>query len=243
METSHQKPVDIHVQELGCINYKLGWDLQQEHFDQSVQRKLDRKQDTNLSPPENHLLFCAHNHVYTLGKSGSVDHLLLNRAEMAERAIEFYRNNRGGDITYHGPGQVIGYPILDLEQFNPDIKDYMHKLEEVIIRTLADYNIEGQRIEGSIGIWLDKETPHKTRKICAFGVKTSRWITMHGWALNVDVDLQYFNFIIPCGISDKQVTSMDAELGYRPDHREVRERIQFHFSDVFHANLKYDEVA
>ena len=224
--------------ELGLIDYKQAWDLQEEQFQRSVQQKLKLKQGISAELPDNHLLLCEHPAVYTLGKGGSQDNLLLQPEELQARSIQFYRNNRGGDITFHGPGQVVGYPILDLEQFNPDIKAYMHALEEVIIRTIAEYGLKGERIDSAIGIWLDTDQPHLTRKICAFGVKTSRWITMHGWALNVNTDLNYFNFIIPCGISDKGITSLQKELGYELPLGEVKEKIKHHFADVFNVDFQ-----
>lgn len=233
MSSDRNYPVTIHLQQLESLPYKIAWDLQESLFTRSVQRKLDRKTDPGLDLPDNYLLTCSHPHVFTLGKSGSDDHLLLNEEQLAARSIEFYRINRGGDITYHGPGQVVGYPIIDLEQFRPDIKAYMHDLEEVMIRTLADYGLTGERIDGAIGIWLDAGHRGKERKICAFGVKTSRWITMHGWALNVNTDLRYFQMIVPCGIPDKGVTSLQRELGREVEEAEVRERILGHFRDVF----------
>jgi lipoyl(octanoyl) transferase len=227
----------LEIRDLGLIDYKAAWDRQEELFNQAVHAKLDRIRDKTQPLPAEYLLLCEHPPVYTLGKSGNEDHLLLGREELFERSIQFFRNNRGGDITFHGPGQVVGYPIIDLDRYYPDIKKYMHALEEVIIRTIADYGLAGHRIEGAIGIWLDKDIPHRTRKICAFGVKTSRWITMHGWALNVNTDLNYFNFIVPCGISDKGVTSMEKELGRKISLEEVREKVIAHFCDVFNFEI------
>jgi lipoyl(octanoyl) transferase len=229
----------INVRALGLLDYKTAWDLQEELFELSTRQKIAVHDDPEspIVQPDNYLLLCEHPPVYTLGKSGAPENLLLNREELLQRSIQFYQNNRGGDITFHGPGQVVGYPILDLEQFKPDIKVYMHSLEEVIIRTIAEYGLEGQRLEGAIGIWLDTDIAHRTRKICAFGVKTSRWITMHGWALNVNTDLSYFNFIVPCGISDKGVTSLQQELGKEIALSEVRQKCIRHFGDVFDADM------
>lgn len=229
----------INVRDLGLINYGDALEIQEEYFNKNTAIKLKNStENANLSP-SNVLLFCEHPHVYTLGKSGSKDHLLLNKDELFSKSIEFYNNNRGGDITYHGPGQVVGYPIIDLEQFNPDIKQYMRNLEEVVILTIAEYGIEGDRIEGSTGVWLDVGKK-SARKICAFGVKTSRWITMHGWALNVNTDLNYFNYIVPCGIADKGVTSLQKELGKTIDQALVKEKLMRNFGLVFNAEMKYN---
>lgn len=229
----------INVRDLGLINYGDALEIQEEYFNKSTAIKLKNSTENANLIPSNVLLFCEHPHVYTLGKSGSKDHLLLNKDELFSKSIEFYNNNRGGDITYHGPGQVVGYPIIDLEQFNPDIKQYMRNLEEVVILTIAEYGIEGDRIEGSTGVWLDVGKK-SARKICAFGVKTSRWITMHGWALNVNTDLNYFNYIVPCGIADKGVTSLQKELGKTIDQALVKEKLMRNFGLVFNAEMKYN---
>ena len=185
----------------------------------------------------NHLLFCEHPHVYTLGKSGHMENLLINNARLQELNVSFFKTNRGGDITYHGPGQIVGYPILDLERFFTDLGKYMRGLEEVIIRTLAHYGIVAGRLPGSTGVWLDAEDKGKARKICAMGVRCSRWVTMHGFALNVNTDLNYFNYIVPCGITDKSVTSMQRELGHEVNELEVKERLLVEFREVFEAEI------
>ena len=225
----------IYVRDLGLINYKSAWDYQQYFFDEAVDAKLSNLRNKTEINIKNQFFFCEHPHVYTLGKSGSKDHLLLDHQQLSQKSIQFFNNNRGGDITYHGPGQIVGYPILDLEQFKPDIKVYMNNLEEVIIRTIAEYGLTGDRLKGSTGVWLDAEDKFKARKICAFGVKTSRWITMHGFALNVNTNLDYFNFIVPCGIVDKGITSLEKELGRNIDINEVKEKITTHFAVVFNA--------
>ena len=226
----------VYLTDLGLVDYKAAWDRQQDIFDHSVAIKLARKTNPSLDPPKNRLFLCEHPHVYTLGKSGSEKNLLLQPNELFTRSIDFYRNNRGGDITYHGPGQIVGYPIIDLDQFSADIKVYMSSLEEIMIRTIAEYGIIGDRIEGATGVWLDVGQPNE-RKICAFGVKTSRWVTMHGWALNVNTDLSYFNYIVPCGIADKGVTSLQQELGKEINMEEVKGKILKHFEDVFETEI------
>jgi lipoyl(octanoyl) transferase len=211
----------VRVQDLGLIDYKEAWDLQEVLLKKGVDCKIEnRKNDTNKLP-EQHLLFCEHPHVYTLGKSGAAEHLLLDQAHLARIEAQFFKINRGGDITYHGPGQLVMYPILDLEQFFTDIHKYMRFLEEAVIETLSHFEINATRLEGLTGVWLDAEGPNP-RKICAMGVKCSRWITMHGIALNVNPDLSYFGNIVPCGIQDKAVTSMTQELDRPVDLKEVR---------------------
>ncbi|MEO5648455.1 MAG: lipoyl(octanoyl) transferase LipB [Ginsengibacter sp.] len=184
-----------------------------------------------------HLLFCEHPPVYTLGKSGHIENVLLSEHEMEEKEIEFFRTNRGGDITFHGLQQVVGYPILDLEKFTTDIGEYLHRLEEVIIVTIADYGIKGDRSKGETGVWIEPGNPGRERKICAMGIRCSRWITMHGFALNVNTDLSYFDNIIPCGIVNKQVTSIEKELGYKVNFEEVKEKLKRNFEVVFNASL------
>jgi lipoyl(octanoyl) transferase len=211
----------VRVQDLGLIDYKEAWDLQEVLLKKGVDCKIEnRKNDTNKLP-EQHLLFCEHPHVYTLGKSGAAEHLLLDQAHLARIEAQFFKINRGGDITYHGPGQLVMYPILDLEQFFTDIHKYMRFLEEAVIETLSHFEINATRLECLTGVWLDAEGPNP-RKICAMGVKCSRWITMHGIALNVNPDLSYFGNIVPCGIQDKAVTSMTQELDRPVDLKEVR---------------------
>ncbi len=221
--------------DLGLIDYQEGWDTQEKLFAEIVDIKI---QNRSLTPESqaitpNYLLFCQHPHVYTLGKSGKVDNLLLNEDGLQEKDAKFYKINRGGDITYHGPGQLVGYPILDLENFFTDIHRYMRFLEEAIIRTLAEYNIEAGRIDGLTGVWLDHVSQKNPRKICAMGVKSSRWVTMHGFALNVNTDLDYFQNIVPCGIDDKAVTSMATELSSLLDIREVMGKLKRHLGELF----------
>jgi lipoyl(octanoyl) transferase len=212
---------EVRVQDLGLIDYKEAWDLQEALLKKGVDCKIEnRKNDTN-NLPEQHLLFCEHPHVYTLGKSGAAEHLLLDQAHLDRINAQFFKINRGGDITYHGPGQCVMYPILDLEQFFTDIHKYMRFLEEAVIETLAHFGINATRLESLTGVWLDAEGPNP-RKICAMGVKCSRWITMHGIALNVNPDLSYFGNIVPCGIQDKAVTSMTQELTRPIDFNEVK---------------------
>lgn len=225
--------------DLGLIDYKLAWDFQEKLFARIVEQKIanrDKPVDEQITP-ENFLLFCAHPHVYTLGKSGHENNLLVNEEQLHDINATFYKINRGGDITYHGPGQIVGYPLLDLDQFFTDIHKYLRFLEEVIILTLAEYGIKGERYPGYTGVWLDVENPVKARKICAMGVRTSRWVTMHGWALNVNSDLSYFGNIVPCGIDDKAVTSMQKELGRKLDEEEVKAKLKHHFGEVFGCTI------
>jgi lipoyl(octanoyl) transferase len=226
-------------EDLGKIGYKEAWDYQESVFQRIVEAKLRNRAlpDEEKEQILHHLIFCEHPHVYTLGKSGSEDHLLLSGEELGERKAEFYRINRGGDITYHGPGQLVGYPIFDLDGFFTDIHKYLRYLEEAVIRTLAEYGIRGGRIEGFTGVWLEEEDPVRARKICAMGVKCSRWVTMHGFAFNVNVDLEYFKNIIPCGIADKPVTSLAKELGHAVDSREVKQKLLRHLCGLFGIEL------
>ncbi|MBI2968817.1 MAG: lipoyl(octanoyl) transferase LipB [Bacteroidetes bacterium] len=237
--------------DLGLIDYKECWDLQEKLLNANIQRKstINRKSgDGNRQPEtlnhklqtENHLLFCEHPHVYTLGKSGSEKNILFNAERLKEINATYVKTNRGGDITYHGPGQIVGYPVLDLELFFTDIVRYMRSLEEVIIRALGDFKISASRLNGSTGVWLEPDHPAKTRKICAMGVRTSRWVTMHGFALNVNTDLRYFDYIIPCGIAGKAVTSMEKELGKKMSLDIVQERIKFYFAQVFECEFLED---
>lgn len=230
----------VHFTDLGLIDYKEAWDFQEKLFGQVVKQKLatrDQPEDQHIKP-ENHLVFCAHPHVYTLGKSGAESNLLVNEEQLHDLHATFYKINRGGDITYHGPGQIVGYPILDLDQFFTDIHKYLRFLEEVIIKTLAEYRIKGDRYEGYTGVWLDPTDPIKARKICAMGVRASRWVTMHGWALNVNSDLSFFSNIVPCGIDDKAVTSMEKELGHKVDEAEVKAKLKLHFEEIFGCEVK-----
>lgn len=228
----------IIVKDLGHKDYKETWDYQESLFEEIVElKRKNRAENTNLPTP-NYFLFVEHPHVYTLGKSGHIENLLIDEAALAKKGASFYKINRGGDITYHGPGQIVGYPIIDLENFFTDIHKYLRSLEEVIIRTLADYDIKGERSEGETGVWLDVGTPF-ARKICAMGVRASRWVTMHGFALNVNTDLGYFDNIIPCGIRGKAVTSLNVELSKeKVDTEEVKTHILKHFEEIFGVTIK-----
>ncbi len=226
----------IHIRDIGLKDYKDAWDTQNNLFREIIAIKLDNRKREDKKPTPNYFLFTEHPHVYTLGKSGDLNNLLLNEEQLKKKGITFFKSNRGGDITYHGPGQIVGYPIIDLDNFFPDIHVYMRKLEEVIILTIAEYGLKGQRSEGETGVWLDIGTPF-VRKICALGVRTSRWVTMHGFALNVSTNLGYFDHIIPCGIKGKAVTSLEAELGKKIPHDEVKSKILNHFSVVFQAEF------
>ncbi len=229
----------ILFRDLGKVAYDLAWDYQENLLQENLRVKAARFNNPDVTLPlentQHHLLFCEHPHVYTLGKSGHMENLLVNDRRLQELKVSFFKTNRGGDITYHGPGQVVGYPILDLEHFVTDLGKYMRNLEEVIIRTLAHYGIEGGRLPGSTGVWLDAEVQGKARKICAMGVRCSRWVTMHGFALNVNTDLRYFDYIVPCGITDKSVTSIQKELGRDVPEEEVKALIRKEFSEVFDA--------
>lgn len=228
----------IFFQDLGLIDYKQCWDYQEKLFNKNTSKKILARAENRKPKTENHLLFCEHPHVYTLGKSGNEKHLLLNEKMLKEKNATYYKINRGGDVTYHGPGQIVGYPILDLDNFFTDIHKYLRFLEEVIILTLKDYNIQSGRINGLTGVWLDWKNPPKARKICAMGVRTSRWVTMHGFAFNVNCDLSYFNHIVPCGIQDKAVTSLNKELGSFVEMDKVKKKIKIHFEEVFDCELK-----
>jgi lipoyl(octanoyl) transferase len=207
---------EVNFIDLGLVDYKQAWDFQEKLFNEAIQQKIALRNGETVGSIKNHIIFCEHPHVYTLGKSGSQDHLLLSDNELSDQNASFYKINRGGDITYHGPGQLVVYPIFDLDQFFTDIHKYMRFLEEAIIQTLAEFGINGERSDGLTGVWIEPDTPN-ARKICAMGVKSSRWVTMHGIGFNVNTNLQYFNHIVPCGIDDKDVTSMQKELGERQD--------------------------
>lgn len=223
----------VKFQDLGIKEYQPTWDYQEELLKQNLDIKIhNRENSEDLKETNNHLLFVEHPHVYTLGKSGHESNLLANENKLKEINATYVKVNRGGDITYHGFGQIVGYPILDLENFYTDIHRYMRDLEEVIIRTIAEYGLIGERSPGETGVWFDVGKPY-ARKICALGVKASRWVTIHGFALNVNTDMRYFDYIIPCGISDKQVTSMKRELEKEVDYEEVKQKIKKHFVDVF----------
>ena len=227
----------VEIQDLGLKDYKETWDYQEELFREILDLKIrNRRENLELETP-NHFLFVEHPHVYTLGKSGDFSNLLIDEAKLNEIDATYYKINRGGDITYHGPGQIVGYPILDLENFFTDIHKYLRFLEEMIIRTLAEYGLKGERSQGETGVWLDVGTPF-ARKICAMGVRASRWVTMHGFAFNVNSDLGYFDHMIPCGIKDKAVTSLNVELGRQEvSMEEVKEKLKRHFAELFEASL------
>ncbi len=222
----------ISLKDLGLLGYEKTLNIQLEHFELIKNIKLANRNSEQPQATPNFFFFVTHPHVYTMGKNGNTSNILYNPSTLESKHIEFFQTNRGGDSTYHGPGQIVGYPILDLDHFSADIHLYMRNLEEVIIRTLAEYGITGHRSEGETGVWLDIHT-YQARKICAMGVHTSRWVTMHGFALNVNTDLSYFQGIIPCGIKDKGVTSMAKELGNEVDENEVKNYILKHFAQVF----------
>ncbi len=229
----------VQFHKLGLIPYEEALELQKSLFDQTVQLKIaNRKEPENEQPTENHLLFCQHPHTYTLGKSGSKDNLLIADKDLEAKGATFHPIGRGGDITYHGPGQLVGYPILDLDNFFTDIHKYLRFLEEAIILTCGDYGIEAGRIDGLTGVWIDHIEQKNPRKICAFGVKASRWVTMHGFAFNVSTDLNYFGNIVPCGITDKDVTSLERELGQAPSMEEVEEKVKGHLAQLFEMTLE-----
>ncbi|WP_142783987.1 lipoyl(octanoyl) transferase LipB [Changchengzhania lutea] len=227
----------IELQDLGCKDYKQTWDYQERLFKGIVDTKIkNRREDAGLET-KNYFLFVEHPHVYTLGKSGDLSNLLLNEQQLTEKGATFYKINRGGDITYHGPGQIVGYPILDLEFFFTDIHKYLRLLEEMIILTLGEYGLKAERSPGETGVWLDVGTPF-ARKICAMGVRASRWVTMHGFALNVNANLGYFDHIIPCGIRGKAVTSLNVELAQKTvDEAGVKEKLLRHFGSLFEAEF------
>lgn len=228
----------VDVQDLGLKDYKQAWDYQEQLFKAIVETKIKNKKEDCSIATNNYFLFVEHPHVYTLGKSGDMSNLLLNEEQLTQKGATFYKINRGGDITYHGPGQIVGYPILDLDNFFTDIHKYLRLLEEMIILTLAEYGLKAERSKGETGVWLDVGTPF-ARKICALGVRASRWVTMHGFALNVNANLGYFDNIIPCGIRGKAVTSLNVELGKKEvNEAEVKEKLLKHFALLFEAELK-----
>ncbi len=222
----------VRFHDLGLIDYKEAWDLQESLFKETIDLKIRIRNGETELKTENHLLFCQHPHVYTLGKSGSEENLLLDDQGLNDKGARYYKINRGGDITYHGPGQLVAYPIFDLDHFFTDIHKYMRFLEESVIRTLAEFGIESGRVEGLTGVWIEGNT-QRARKICAMGVKSSRWVTMHGIGFNVNSDLSYFSHIIPCGIDDKAVTSMQQELGHEVDMAKVSEILKEKLADQF----------
>lgn len=220
----------------GLVDYQEAWDRQEEIFNKTLAVKHENRVNSTELPTENFLIFNEHPHVYTLGKSGKPEHLLLDEKALEEKEATYYKINRGGDITYHGPGQIVGYPILDLDNFFTDIHLYLRTLEEAIILTLNDYGIQAGRYPSFTGVWIDGDN-EKARKICAMGVRASRWVTMHGFAFNVNADLSYFGNIVPCGIDDKDVTSMERELGYKPNINEVKGKLKGHIANLFAMEL------
>ena len=227
----------VQIQSLGKKDYQETLDYQKEVFQGIIDTKLVNRKEDKDEPTLNYLLFVEHPHTYTLGRSGSVNNLLINNTQLKEVGAKFYEIGRGGDITYHGPGQLVAYPILDLDNFFTDIHKYLRFLEEAVILTLADYGIDGGRIDGLTGVWIDYEEKKNPRKICAFGVKASRWVTMHGLALNVNADLKYFDYIVPCGISDKAVTSIEKEVSYTVDMNDVQDTLTGHIGKLFEMQL------
>lgn len=227
----------VNFQDLGVMDYKTCWDYQEKLFNEVIRQKLDNRNNNTELPTSNYLLFVEHPHVYTLGKSGDESNLLVNEAQLSDKQATYYKINRGGDITYHGPGQLVAYPILDLDNFFTDIHKYLRLLEEAVILTLGDYGIKSGRSSGETGVWLDAEDKAKARKICAMGVRCSRWVTMHGLGFNVNADLSYFGNIIPCGIADKTVTSMQAELNQPVDMQQLKEKVKQHFSELFECTF------
>jgi len=228
---------DVKFIDWGLTDYQEAWNKQEQVFEQTVALKVKNRTENTQEPTPNFLVFCEHPHVYTLGKSGHPENLLLDEQGLKDKEATYYKINRGGDITYHGPGQIVGYPILDLDNFFTDIHLYLRTLEEAIILTLADYGIAAGRYEGYTGVWLDADN-EKARKICAMGVRCSRWVTMHGFAFNVNTDLDYFKNIVPCGIDDKDVTSMQRELGRALDMEEVKGKLKNHIAKLFGMQLK-----
>jgi len=228
--------MEIIFKDLGLLDYETALEIQTKHFETIKSIKIENRNLGLQKPTPNFFFFVTHPHVYTLGKNGNISNILLNQEALEKRKISFFQTNRGGDTTYHGPGQIVGYPILDLDNFSADIKLYMRNLEEVIIKTIAEFGLIGERSEGETGVWLDlgKNT---ARKICAMGVHTSRWVTMHGFALNLNTDLSFFEGIIPCGISDKGVTSIQRELDKNINENEVKKIILKHFSIIFNAHF------
>ncbi len=226
----------VSFQDWGLLDYQAAWDRQEEIFGEIVNAKILNRTNNADMPTDNYLVFVEHPHVYTIGKSGKTENLLLDEKGLKQQKASYYKINRGGDITYHGPGQIVGYPILDLDNFFTDIHLYLRTLEEAIILTLADYGIKAGRYPGYTGVWLDADN-EKARKICAMGVRCSRWVTMHGFAFNVNSDLNYFKHIVPCGIDDKDVTSMERELGFKLDSEEVKQKLSKHIAMLFEMEL------
>ena len=236
--------MDIQFRDLGLIGYQEAWDLQEQLLRDNIALKAAARAAGDTDPASvattNHFLFVEHPHVYTLGKSGDISNVLISEEDRNAKGISFFHTNRGGDITYHGPGQIVGYPIIDLEKYYTDIGRYLRNLEEVIIRVMAHYGLKGERSKGETGVWLDPEVPGRERKICAMGVRCSRWVTMHGFAFNVNTDLSYFDHIIPCGIKNKQVTSLEKELGYALPLEEVKGVVREEFLSMFGGSQEQD---
>lgn len=236
MTISLENKKNIQLLTFEHIPYGEAWKVQEDLFNEKVQAKIYNRTSEEQKAIGHHLILCSHPHVYTLGKSGLIENLLLNNETLKQYNTEFFHTNRGGDITYHGPGQMVGYPILDLDQYYTDIGRYLRELEEVIIKTIAHYGIEGGRIPGLTGVWVDIYS-NDPRKICAMGIRASRWITMHGFALNINTDLSFFNHIVPCGITDKGVTSIQKEIGRNVDELEVRSHLLQAFKEIFFADI------
>ena len=236
-----QKNKTIQLIELGLKSYQEALAVQEKLFNQTIAIKRANRNQQQQTRTENYLLWVEHTPVITLGKSGKSEHLLLDENQLKKEGIEYHPTNRGGDITFHGPGQLVGYPILDLDNFFTDIHKYLRFLEEAIILTLEEYGLKGARSDGETGVWLDVGTPF-ARKICAMGVKASRWVTMHGFALNINTDLSYFEYIVPCGIQGKAVTSLEKELGRNVPFEEVKTKLKVHFADLFEAEMQLEEL-
>lgn len=229
---------EVTIINLGLVDYKNAWDIQEKYFKQAIDRKIAIRNGEKLPPPSNYLILCEHPNVYTIGKSGKEENLLLSSEEVKSKEASFYKINRGGDITYHGPGQLVVYPILDLDQFFTDIHKYMRYLEQAVINTLLKFGIQSSRIDGMTGVWIDSSLP-SARKICAMGVKSSRWVTMHGIGFNINTNLDFFSHIVPCGIDDKAVTSMQKELDIEVDMQEVENIIIEEFKSLFGFQIKH----
>lgn len=230
----------VFISQLGKIKYDEAWKLQEEIFAEVVQRKIENREkpEKEHGIPRHYFLLCEHEPVITLGKNAQAENVLMNEHFLKTHGIEKFDINRGGDVTFHGPGQIVGYPILDLDYFFTDIGKYLRNLEEVIIRTLVVYGVHGERMAGATGVWLDVDKPAQARKICAIGIRCSRWVTMHGFALNINTNLEYFKYIIPCGITDKQVTSLERETGEKQNMEEVKTLLIKNFAEVFQCEMK-----